>query len=104
MPTSSAATSFRKQAKHSVSDYKVLPKITQWTSWHQTTVATGCNHGMAKVFDTTYLPEDTAAQAFFEEQKKFMFSIFAVTLKESAASLCDTYAVEGSVNYSDDLA
>ena len=77
------------------SDYKILQKITQWMSWHQSMVATGCDHGVAEVFDPTYLPGDTAAQALFEEQKKFMFSVFAITLKESSAALLhDTYAVE----------
>ena len=102
MPTSSAADSFQNQTKLSDSNYKVLQKPTQWMRWCQSTVTTGHYHGVAEVFDPTYLPGDTAAQALFEEQKKFMFSVFAVTLKESsAASLYDTYTVEGTINYGD---
>ena len=38
--------------------------------------------------------------ALIDEQQKFMFSVFATTLKESsAASLYDAYAIEGDVNY-----
>ena len=61
MPTSLAADSFRKQDKHSISDSKILQKIPQWTNWCQSTVTTGQDHRVAKVFDATYLPGDTAA-------------------------------------------
>ena len=102
MPTSSAADSFWKQTKCPVCDYKILQKITQWMSWHQSMVATGHNHGVTEVFDSMYFSGNTSAQALFEEEKKFMFSVFAITLKESsAASLYDTYAAEGTVNYGD---
>ena len=63
-------------------------------------VATGRDHGVAEIFDPTYIPDDDAAIALFDEQQKFMFSVFATTLKESsAASLYDTYAIEGDDNY-----
>ena len=96
----SAVDSFKKGSKRSVTDYKILQKISQWTSWRQATVATGRDHGVAKIFDPTYIPDDDAAIALFDEQQKFMFSVFATTLKESsAASLYDTYAIEGDDNY-----
>ena len=63
-------------------------------------VTTGGDHGVAEIFDPTYIPDDDAAVALFDEQQKFMFSVFATTLKESsAASLYDTYAIEGDANY-----
>ena len=38
--------------------------------------------------------------ALIDEQQKFMFSVFATTLKESSAALLyDTYAIEGDANY-----
>ena len=96
----SAVYSFKKGSKRSVADYKILQKISQWTSWRQATVATGRDHGVAEIFDPTYIPDDDAAIALFEEQQTFMFSVFATTLKESsAASLYDTYAIEGDDNY-----
>ena len=68
-------------------------------SWHQATVTTGRDHGVTEVFDHTYIPDDAAATALFNEQQKFMFSVFATTLKESsAASLYDMYAIEGDAN------
>ena len=97
----SAVDSFKKGSKRSIADYKICQKISQWTSWHQATVATGRDHGVAEIFDPTYIPDDDAAIALFQEQQKFMFSVFATTLKESsAASLYDTYAIEGDDNYS----
>ena len=42
----SAVDSFKKGSKRSIADYKVLQKISQWTSWHQATVATGRDHGV----------------------------------------------------------
>ena len=96
----SAVDSFKKGSKQSVADYKILQKISQWTSWRQATVTTGCDHGVAEIFDPTYIPDGDAAIALFDEQQKFMFSVFATTLKESsAASLYDTYAIEGDDNY-----
>ena len=96
----SAVDSFKKGSKQSVADYKILQKISQWTSWRQATVATGRDHGVAEIFDPTYIPDDDAAIALFDEQQKFMFSVFATTLKESSgASLYDTYAIEGDDNY-----
>ena len=41
MPTSLVADSFREQAKCSVSDYMIIQKISQLTSWHQSMVTTG---------------------------------------------------------------
>ena len=82
----SAVDSFKKGSKRSVADYKILQKISQWTSWRQATVATGCDHGVAEIFDPTYIPDDDAAIALFDEQQKFMFSVFATTLKESSAA------------------
>ena len=83
-------------------DCKVLQKITQWISWQQLTIATGCDHGVDEVFNPTYTPPDAESCALFSEQKKFMFSVFSVTLKESSvASLYDTYAVKGETNYGD---
>ena len=96
----SAVDSFKKGSKRSVADYKILQKISQWTSWRQATVTTGCDHGVAEIFDPTYIPDGDTAIALFDEQQKFMFSVFATTLKESsAASLYDTYAIEGDDNY-----
>ena len=96
----SAVDSFKKGSKPSITDYKILQKISQWTSWRQATVATGRDHGVAEIFDPTYIPDDDAAIALFDEQQIFMFSVFATTLKESsAASLYDTYAIEGDDNY-----
>ena len=97
----SAVDTFKKGSKRSVAGYKILQKISQWTSWRQATVATGRDHGVAEIFDPTYIPDDDAAIALFDEQQKFMFAVFATTLKESsAASLYDTYAIEGDDNYS----
>ena len=71
-------------------------------SWCQSTIATGHEHGLAEVFDPNYAPTDVNDVELFSEQKKFMFSVFLVTLKEwSTASLYDTYAIEGEPNCGD---
>ena len=71
-------------------------------SWQQSTVATCCEHGVTEVFYPMYIPTDVNDIALFTEQKKFMFLVFSISLKESsAASLYDTYAVKGEINYGD---
>ena len=49
MPTSSTAHFFSRQAKWSVSDYKILQKVTQWTSWHQSMVIMGWDHSVTNI-------------------------------------------------------
>ena len=69
----STVDSFKKGSKWSVANYKVLQKISQWMSWCQGMDATGRDHGVAEVFDPTYIPDDDTATALFDEQQKFMF-------------------------------
>ena len=49
----STVDSFKKGSKQSVADYKILQKISQWTSWCQATVTTGRDHGVAEIFNPT---------------------------------------------------
>ena len=79
IPAPAAPTSentFCKACKRPVSNYKVLQKLTQWMSWHQSTVATGHENMVVKVFYPIYAPTDVE---LFSEQKKFLFSVFLVT-------------------------
>ncbi len=80
------ADDFAKGSRRSVSDYKAFRDRKMWNQWNRHLLATGNDHGILNVFNSTYTPGTAEEIALFEKQEKFAFSVFTSTLQEATAT------------------
>ncbi len=78
---SSQASDFRRGIKRDKSHYREIRDEKQWDEFKRTTVATVYAHGCENVIDPSYIPSTPDDVVLFEEQKKFMYDVWATILK-----------------------
>lgn len=79
----SALAEFQKGIKRNKADYTELKDDKQWDGWRRATIATARSHGCEVIFDSSFVPDpsDADAYAVFKEKQKFMYSVFEEKLK-----------------------
>ena len=81
VPAFNPATEFRRGIKRDKSHYKEIKDEKQWDDFKRTTVATIHAHGCENVIDPAYVPTTPDEVVLFEEQKKFLYDVWATILK-----------------------
>ena len=90
------ADDFKRSVKRDKAHYKVLKTNKEWDNWNRSTVATARSHGCENVLDPNYKPQTQEEKDLFDEQQKFMYSVFEENLqtnkgKHYVRQYIDTY-------------
>ena len=75
------AEEFRRTLEISKSHYHVLKTDKEWDDWNFSTIATARVHGCENILDPKYKPMTQDDKDLFEEQQKFMYSVFVDKLQ-----------------------
>ena len=103
-PPSSKASNFDKAGRRSASDYEKFSNKEHWHKWQRSTLGAAFEHKVEDVLDPSFVPDpsDPDAALLFENQQRFMYSVFTKCLTEGkAVDILRNYSDPKKANFGD---